>query len=96
VKTYIRQIAVEVSLGMLVLPRPTPSAQAQKPPWWQLRGVELVDSVARLCCVNLVLHGIGSDATHVPAIVKDALAGKHREYEMVLTNRFEKRAASPL
>jgi len=52
----------------------------------QLRGVELVDSVARLCCMNLVLHGIGSDATHLPVIVKDALAGKHGEYEMVLTN----------
>src|SRR5438445_3316237 len=49
----------------------------------QLRGVELVDSVARLCCMNLVLHGIGAgpgqaaDATHVPVMVKDALAGKH-------------------
>jgi type I restriction enzyme M protein len=52
----------------------------------QLRGVELVDNVARLCCMNLVLHGIGSDATHVPVMVKDALAGKHGEYEMVLTN----------
>jgi type I restriction enzyme M protein len=52
----------------------------------ELRGVELVDSVARLCCMNLVLHGIGSDATHVPVMVKDALAGKHGEYEMVLTN----------
>ena len=36
--------------------------------------------------MNLVLHGIGSDATHVPVMVKDALAGKHGEYEMVLTN----------
>jgi type I restriction enzyme M protein len=52
----------------------------------ELRGVELVDSVARLCCMNLVLHGIGSDAMHVPVMVKDALAGKHGEYEMVLTN----------
>jgi type I restriction enzyme M protein len=58
----------------------------------QLRGVELVDSVARLCCMNLVLHGIGAgagqaaDAAHVPVMVKDALAGKHGEYEMVLTN----------
>src|SRR5437763_2310384 len=58
----------------------------------QLRGVELVDSVARLCCMNLVLHGIGAgpgqaaDATHVPVMVKDAIAGKHGEYEMVLTN----------
>ena len=48
--------------------------------------MELVDGVARLCCMNLVLHGIGSDATHVPVMVKDALAGKHGEYEMVLTN----------
>src|SRR5207253_552851 len=31
-------------------------------------------------------HGIGSDATHVPVMVKDALAGKHGEYGMVLTN----------
>ena len=38
----------------------------------QLRGVELVDSVARLCCTNLVLHGIGSDAAHVPVQVKDS------------------------
>ena len=58
----------------------------------QLRGVELVDGVARLCCMNLVLHGIGAgpgqavDAAHVPVMVKDALAGKHGEYEMVLTN----------
>ena len=52
----------------------------------QLRGVELVDGVARLCCMNLVLHGIGSDAAHVPVQVRDALAGKHGEYELVLTN----------
>ncbi len=49
-----------------------------------LQGVELVDSVARLCVMNLVLHGIGSDES--PILVKDALAGKHGEYEMVLTN----------
>ncbi len=52
-----------------------------------LFGVELVDSVARLCCMNLVLHGIGGDGTDdVPILVKDALGGKHGEYEMVLTN----------
>jgi type I restriction enzyme M protein len=52
-----------------------------------LFGVELVDSVARLCCMNLVLHGIGGDGTdEVPILVKDALAAKHGEYEMVLTN----------
>ena len=62
-----------------------------------LYGVELVDSVARLCCMNLVLHGIGGDVPteasakaggtdEVPILVKDALAAKHGEYEMVLTN----------
>jgi hypothetical protein len=30
--------------------------------------------------MNLVLHGIGSDAVHVPVQVKDALAGKHGEW----------------
>jgi type I restriction enzyme M protein len=49
--------------------------------------VELVDSVARLCCMNLVLHGIGGDGTdEVPVLVRDALAGKHGEYDLVMTN----------
>src|SRR4051812_21816205 len=52
-----------------------------------LFGIELVDSVARLCCMNLLLHGIGGNGTdHVPVAVKDALAGKHGEYDMVLAN----------
>jgi len=52
-----------------------------------LFGVELVDGVARLCCMNLLLHGIASeDADEIPVQVRDALAGKHGEYEMVLTN----------
>jgi type I restriction enzyme M protein len=52
-----------------------------------LRGVELVDGVARLCAMNLLLHGIGGDSdAPVPILVKDALAAKHGEYEMVLTN----------
>jgi type I restriction enzyme M protein len=52
-----------------------------------LFGVELVDSVARLCCMNLLLHGIGGDgAEEVPVSVKDALAGKHGEYDIVLAN----------
>jgi type I restriction enzyme M protein len=52
-----------------------------------LFGVELVDSVARLCCVNLLLHGVGADgAEEVPISVKDALAGRHGEYEIVLAN----------
>jgi type I restriction enzyme M protein len=49
--------------------------------------VELVDSVARLCCMNLLLHGIGGEGDdEVPVLVKDALTGKHGEYEIVMTN----------
>lgn len=86
-----------------------------------LFGIELVDSVARLCCMNLLLHGIGPDdvgpvpspggkdagsgdpaydpqvvtkktagsgdpAYKVPISVRDALAGKHGEYDVVLAN----------
>ncbi|HEX7964857.1 MAG TPA: class I SAM-dependent DNA methyltransferase [Gammaproteobacteria bacterium] len=52
-----------------------------------LQGVELVDSVARLCCMNLVLHGVQAESDAVvPIMVKDALLGKHGEYEVVLTN----------
>ena len=37
--------------------------------------------------MNLLLHGIASeDADEIPVQVRDALAGKHGEYEMVLTN----------
>jgi type I restriction enzyme M protein len=52
-----------------------------------LRGVELVDGVARLCSMNLLLHGIGGDSdAAVPVLVKDALGAKHGEYDMLLTN----------
>jgi len=52
-----------------------------------LFGVELVDSVTRLCAMNLMLHGIGGASDNdVPVVTKDALAGKHGEYEMVLAN----------
>jgi type I restriction enzyme M protein len=52
-----------------------------------LTGVELVDSVARLACMNLVLHGVGADDTAVvPVQVRDALSGKHGEYEVILAN----------
>ena len=40
-----------------------------------LLGVELADSVARLACMNLVLHGVGADDTRVvpvPVQVRDA------------------------
>ncbi|HLG14989.1 MAG TPA: class I SAM-dependent DNA methyltransferase [Blastocatellia bacterium] len=50
-----------------------------------LRGFELVDGVARLCVMNLFLHGIGGDES--PITVKDSLAGHPGQYfEMVLTN----------
>lgn len=53
-----------------------------------LFGIELVDGVARLCCMNMLLHGIGGDgAEAVPIEVRDAL-GSHggKFYDMVLTN----------
>ncbi len=50
-----------------------------------LRGVEIVDAAARLCAMNLYLHGIGSDKS--PIRVGDSLAAKDsNNYDMVLTN----------
>ncbi len=50
-------------------------------------GVELVDSVTRLCAMNLLLHGIGDGANGtLPIQTRDGLASKHGEYDMVLTN----------
>jgi type I restriction enzyme M protein len=53
-----------------------------------LLGIELVDSVARLCAMNLLLHGIaGGSDSDLPVIGgRDALAAKHGEYDMVLAN----------
>ena len=52
-----------------------------------LTGVELVDSVARLACMNLVLHGVGAEDTSVvPVQVRDSLLGKHGEYDVILAN----------
>jgi type I restriction enzyme M protein len=52
-----------------------------------LFGIELVDSVTRLCAMNLLLHGIGGELEEdLPVVTKDALAGKHGEYDMVLAN----------
>ena len=37
--------------------------------------------------MNLLLHGIGSESDEdMPVVTKDALAGKHGEYEIVLAN----------
>jgi type I restriction enzyme M protein len=50
-------------------------------------GYELVDSVTRLCAMNLMLHGIGAEADEeLPVTTKDTLAGKHGEYDVVLAN----------
>jgi len=50
------------------------------------RGWELVQGTARVCAMNLMLHGIGSDK-HVPILVSDALASDPGErFEVVLAN----------
>jgi len=52
-----------------------------------LYGIELVDSVTRLCAMNLLLHGIGGESdTDMPVLTKDGLASKHGEYDLVLAN----------
>ncbi len=49
------------------------------------KGVEIADSVARLCVMNLYLHGIGGDESLVD--VTDSLANDPGvRYDMVLTN----------
>ena len=50
-----------------------------------LYGVDIVESVARLCAMNMYLHGIG--LKRCPVEVADALASKGSEhFDMVLTN----------
>jgi type I restriction enzyme M protein len=50
-----------------------------------LRGWEIVDNTARLCAMNLLLHGIGGD--ECPISVDDALRGAPKErFNLVLTN----------
>ncbi|HEY5895641.1 MAG TPA: class I SAM-dependent DNA methyltransferase [Chthoniobacterales bacterium] len=68
-------------------------AQKKKLKSGTLFGIELVDSVTRLCAMNLLLHGIGGSGPDgqnseedLPVVTKDALAGKHGEYEIVLAN----------
>jgi type I restriction enzyme M protein len=67
-------------------------AQKQKLKSGTFLGIELVDSVTRLCAMNLLLHGIGSEAdgqtlaSGLPVVTKDALAAKHGEYDIVLAN----------
>ena len=52
-----------------------------------LRGWEIVDNTARLCVMNLLLHGIGSEDAESPITVDDALkADPGMRFDMVLTN----------
>ena len=47
-------------------------------------GWEIVQQTARLCVMNLYLHGIGGEKP--PITVDDSLRSRHGEYGMVLTN----------
>ena len=52
-----------------------------------LRGTEIVDNAARLCVMNLLLHGIGRPNGDSPIDVGDSLGGTPgKNYSMVLTN----------
>jgi len=52
-----------------------------------LHGWEIVDNTARLCAMNLLLHGIGAADAASPIRVDDALkADPGDRFEMVLTN----------
>jgi type I restriction enzyme M protein len=52
-----------------------------------LKGWEIVDNTARLCVMNLLLHGIGSEEAPSPIVVDDALkADPEERFDMVLTN----------
>ena len=52
-----------------------------------LHGWEIVDDTARLCVMNLYLHGVAHDHDESPVHVEDALADKPSEtYDLVLTN----------
>ena len=51
-----------------------------------MRGWELVQSTARLAAMNMMLHGIGSEAS-VPIVVADALAADRGDrFDIVLAN----------
>lgn len=51
-----------------------------------LHGTDLVPNVARLCAMNLFLHGIGTDAGHPVVEIKDSLESRPKPVNMVLTN----------
>jgi len=51
-----------------------------------LLGIDLVPNVARLCAMNLFLHGIGTDHTHPVIEIADSLEATPKPVDMVLTN----------
>ena len=51
-----------------------------------LHGVDLVPNVARLCAMNLFLHGIGTDPKQPVVSIRDSLVSKPEPVDMVLTN----------
>lgn len=51
-----------------------------------LHGIDLVPNVARLCAMNLFLHGIGTDQKHPVIEIRDSLESKTEPVDMVLTN----------
>jgi type I restriction enzyme M protein len=51
-----------------------------------LHGVDLVPNVARLCAMNLFLHGIGTDHKYPVVSIADSLEAKADSVDMVLTN----------
>lgn len=51
-----------------------------------LHGIDLVPNVARLCAMNLFLHGIGTDRDHPVVEIRDSLELKTEPVDMVLTN----------
>jgi type I restriction enzyme M protein len=51
-----------------------------------LHGVDLVPNVARLCAMNLFLHGIGTDPDHPVVSIDDSLGSPAEPADIVLTN----------
>lgn len=52
-----------------------------------LKGWEIVENTARLCVMNLLLHGIGAEDAPSPIVIDDALRGDPGDrFDMVLTN----------
>jgi len=51
-----------------------------------LHGIDLVPNVARLCAMNLFLHGIGTNPKHPVISIADSLASRSNPVDLVLTN----------